>query len=154
VAFLIDTNVVSEFRKGARANWGVRQFFAAQDNDSLFLPVQVIGEIRAGIEKVAKLGKPDQASAYDIWLDALLIDFGDRIVDFDRESAQMWGTLLSHQGKDAHTIDKQIAAIALITDMTVVTRDKGEAFTSIAHLKVLDPFSDPPDNSHMAPLPE
>jgi predicted nucleic acid-binding protein len=42
-----------------------------------------------------------------------------------------------------HTIDKQIAAIALISDMTVVTRDHGEAFTRISKLKVLNPFSGP-----------
>lgn len=148
MTYLIDTNVVSEFRKGVRANWGVRHFFATEDADSMFLPVQVIGEIRAGIEKVVRLGKLEHASAYDVWLDALLIDFGDRILDFDRECAQMWGTQLSHQEKDHHTVDKQIAAIALISDMIVVTRDKGEAFARIPQLKVLDPFSDPPDQQN------
>ncbi len=143
MAYLIDTNVISEFRKGERANRGVRQFFAMIDTDSLFLPVQVIGEIRAGIAKTARNGKRDQAKVYQRWLDSLIADYSERIIDFDLECAQIWGALLSHQNKDPHTIDKQIAAIALISDMTVVTRDHGEAFTRISNLKVLNPFSDP-----------
>jgi predicted nucleic acid-binding protein len=147
MAYLIDTNVISEFRKGERANWGVRQFFAMADTDRLFLPVQVIGEIRAGIAKATRSGKLDHAKAYDTWLDTLLADYGDRVIDFERDCAQLWGALLSDQKKDPHTIDKQIAAIALIYDMTVVTRDQGEAFTHIPNLKVLNPFSDPPENN-------
>lgn len=65
MTFLIDTNVISEFRKGERANWGVRQFFAMTDTGRLFIPVQVIGEIRAGIAKAARSGKLDQAKLYD-----------------------------------------------------------------------------------------
>lgn len=145
MAFLIDTNVISELRKGERANWGVRQFFAVADSDSLFLPVQVIGEIRAGIAKSAKAGKLDQASMYGDWLETLLADYDDRVIDFDRDCAQMWGMLLSHQKKDPHTIDKQIAAMALISDMTVVTRDQGSGFAGIANLKVLNPFGDQPE---------
>lgn len=47
--------------------------------------------------------------------------------------------LLSGQKKDPHAIDKQIAAMALIRDMTVVTRDQ-EAFTGIPQLRVRNPF--------------
>lgn len=146
MAFLIDTNIIAEFRKGERANWGVRRFFAVTPTDSLFLPVQVIGEIRAGIAKAAKNGKLDQAKRYASWLDALVAGYKEQIIDFDRECAQVWGTLLSHEKKDPHSIDKQIAAIALISDLTLVSRDQGEAFTQIPSLKVLNPFHDPPDN--------
>lgn len=144
MAYLIDTNVISESRKGEPANWGVRQFFAMADTDSLFLPVQVLGEIRAGIAKAAKAGKLDQARMYDDWLELLLADYDDRVIDFDRDCAQMWGALLSHQNKDPHTVDKQIAAMALISDMTVVTHDQGGGFAGIPNLKLLNPFGDQP----------
>jgi predicted nucleic acid-binding protein len=144
MAYLLDTNVISEFRKGHRANWGVRQFFSAAASGSIFVPVQVIGEIRAGIAKVAKTGQPIRADIYGRWLDSVLVDYRDRIIDFDQNSAQLWGELLSHQKKDPHTIDKQIAAMALIFDLTVVTRDRGLVFSNIVQLKVLDPFRDPP----------
>ena len=44
--FLVDTNVISEARKGAKANLGVKQFFKETDADELYLAVQTIGEIR------------------------------------------------------------------------------------------------------------
>ena len=43
--YLIDTNVISEARKGKKANPGVQQFFQAIDADDLYLSVQTIGEI-------------------------------------------------------------------------------------------------------------
>jgi predicted nucleic acid-binding protein len=144
MAYLLDTNVISEFRKGQRANWGVRQFFSAAASGRLFIPVQVIGEIHAGVARIARTGQRSQADIYERWLDSVLVDYRDRIIDFDQNSAQMWGELLSHQKKDPHTIDKQIAAIALISDLIVVTRDQGLAFANVPHLKVLNPFRDAP----------
>jgi hypothetical protein len=44
--------------------------------------------------------------------------------------------------KDTHTVDKQIAAIAMMRDMTLVSRDSGSGFATIVArgLKVLNPF--------------
>jgi predicted nucleic acid-binding protein len=144
MAYLLDTNVISEFRKGPGANWGVRKFFSVTASDSLFIPVQVIGEIHAGIVRIARCGQWAKADIYGRWLDSVLVDYGDRIIDFDRHSAQMWGELLSHQKKDPHTIDKQIAAMALVSGLTVVTRDKGVAFANVPLLKILNPLHDGP----------
>jgi toxin FitB len=47
-------------------------------------------------------------------------DYADRILGFDEACAQVWGRLMSPH--PAHSIDKQIAAIALIHDLAVVTR--------------------------------
>lgn len=151
--YLIDTNVISEYRKGARANAGVTRFFAATPSSTMFLAAQVIGEIQAGVAKLRREGSEqarDRAAAYEKWLDGLLAHFGDRILTFDSEAARVWGTLLSNEKKDPHTIDKQIAAIALVNSLVVVTRDKGEAFSRIAGVKVLNPFDDDPggDNGH------
>ncbi|MES2260175.1 MAG: type II toxin-antitoxin system VapC family toxin [Pseudomonadota bacterium] len=142
--YLIDTNVISEYRKGTRANPGVLQFFAATQSNSIFLPAQVIGEIQAGIAKLRREKSEqakDRADAYELWLDGLLAAFGDRILHFDTEAARVWGILLSNEKKDPHTIDKQIAAIALVNDLVVVTRNKDEAFSCISNMRVLNPFS-------------
>lgn len=142
--FLIDTNVLSEYRKGKRANAGVIQFFAAAESNSLFLPVQVIGEIQAGIAKLRRaVGEQalQRAEKYELWLDNVLTEFGEHILQFDVEAARVWGALLSNDKKDPHTIDKQIAAIALIHDLVVVTRDKGDAFSRTPSLKILNPFN-------------
>ncbi len=144
---LIDTNVISEYRKGARANPGVVQFFASTQGSTMFLAAQVIGEIQAGVAKLRREGSEqakDRAGAYELWLDGLIANFGDRILEFGSEAARVWGTLLSNDKKDPHTIDKQIAAIALVNSLVVVTRDKGEAFSRIPNVRVLNPFSDGP----------
>jgi hypothetical protein len=58
--FLVDTNVISESRKGQRANPGVRTWFNAVARSDLWLSVIVIGEIRKGIE-LARPRDPTQA---------------------------------------------------------------------------------------------
>jgi predicted nucleic acid-binding protein len=142
MAYLLDTNVISEVRKGDRCNWGVRDFFDQSDDTELFLPVQVIGEIRAGISKAARQKDNRKAEVYERWLETLLQEYGNRIIEFDSDCAQVWGSLLSGEKKDPHTVDKQIAAIAMVWDMTLVTRDSGGGFKIIAgrNLKVLNPF--------------
>lgn len=146
--YLLDTNVLSEVRKRGNANWGVRRFFETVDPDALFLPAQVIGEIRAGIAKLRRRGAAEdlnKAAVYDAWLtNDLLLGYGGRIIEFDADCAMVWGELLSGEKKDPHTIDKQIAAMALIRDMTVVTRDRGASLRTIPGLKMLNPFAEPP----------
>jgi predicted nucleic acid-binding protein len=142
--YLLDTNVISEYRKRGNAHRGVIAFFEHVPTESLFLPIQVIGEIQAGISKLRRNRAPrelEKANIYERWFeDQLLLDHAGRILEFDLESSRLWGSLLSSGKKDPHTIDKQIAAIAMTRDMTVVTRDIGEAFTRIRGLKVKNPF--------------
>lgn len=119
--YLVDTNVISEARKGLKANPGVRKFFQTTDALDLYLSVQTIGEIRRGLESIRYRGDLSQAKKLEKWLDLIVADYADRILDFDEECAQVWGRLMSphHQ----HPIDKQIAAVALIHDLIVVTRN-------------------------------
>ncbi len=144
--YLIDTNVISEYRKGSRADPGVLRFFAETQSSALFLPAQVVGEIQAGIARLQRRGGDEavqRAAIYQSWLDGLLADFKDHVLEFDVEAARVWGTLLSTEKSDPHTIDKQIAAMALVNDLVVVTRDKGEAFRRLP-VKRRDPFDGTP----------
>ena len=119
--YLVDTNVISEARKGKNANLGVRKFFRAIEADDIYLSVQTIGEIRRGLENIKHRGDLPQARKLEKWLDLVVADYADRILSFDEECAQVWGWLMSPYHE--HPIDKQIAAIALIHDLTVVTRN-------------------------------
>jgi len=118
---LVDTNVISEARKGAKANSGVKKFFRETDADDLYLSAQTIGEIRRGLENIRHRGDLPQTRKLEKWLDLVVADYADKILTFDEECAQVWGRLMSPH--PAHPIDKQIAAIALIHDLTVVTRN-------------------------------
>jgi predicted nucleic acid-binding protein len=118
--FLVDTNVVSEARKGRQADVGVQRFFAEPPGE-LYLPVQVIGELRQGVERLRGRGDEPQAARLETWLDGVVREHGTRILSFDVECAQVWGALMGRQPQNA--IDKQIAAIALLHDLVVVTRN-------------------------------
>jgi predicted nucleic acid-binding protein len=135
--YLIDTNVVSELRKGARADIGVSAFFAALDPQHIHLAVQTIGELRRGLENVRGRGDHAQAGRLESWLDDITSDYAERLLGFDLDCAQVWGKLMSPDPQ--HPIDKQIAAIALIHDLTVVTRNTADFASTGARL--LNPFA-------------
>ncbi len=134
--YLVDTNVISEARKGAGANPGVRKFFRTADAMGIYVSAQTIGEIRRGLENIRHRGDLPQTKRLEKWLDLVVADYADRILAFDAECAQVWGRLMSphHQ----HPIDKQIAAIALIHGLTVVTRNVGD-FQGTG-VELLNPF--------------
>lgn len=119
--YLVDTNVISEARKDAKANPGIRKFFQTTDAADIYLSVQTIGEIRRGLENIRHRGDLPQTRKLEKWLDLIVSDYADKILAFDEECAQIWGRLMSPHPE--HPIDKQIAAIALIHDLTVVTRN-------------------------------
>jgi hypothetical protein len=52
--YLIDTNVISEARKRAKANRGVRAFFqrVSRERSPVFISVITVGELRRGIELI------------------------------------------------------------------------------------------------------
>jgi toxin FitB len=137
--YLIDTNVVSEARKKDRANRGVIDFFAdvvARD-EPVYLSVITVGELRRGVELIRHRGDAQQAELLERWLEGVLDQYKDNILDLDAEAAQVWGRLRVPDA--AHELDKQIAAIALINDLTVVTRNTAD-FASTG-VRLWNPFS-------------
>lgn len=119
--YLVDTNVISEARKGIKANPGVREFFQTTAADGFYISAQTIGEIRRGLENIRHRGDLPQTRMLEKWLGRVVADYADKILTFDEECAQVWGRLMSPH--PVHPIDKQIAAIALIHDLTLVTRN-------------------------------
>jgi toxin FitB len=121
--YLIDTNIISEARKCAKANGGVRAFFqrASRERSFVFISVITVGELR-GVELIRHRGDRRQAERLETWLEALLIEYQDSILDFDQDIAQLGGRLRVPRPENA--LDKQIAATALIYDLTVVTRNQ------------------------------
>ncbi len=136
--YLLDTNVISELRKKQRANAGVRRFFAqlAEQQAPAYLSVITVGELRRGIELIRHRGDNAQAQALGDWLQTLLQDYADHILDFGADEAQLWGCLRVPHPENA--LDKQIATTALIYDLTLVTRNVQD-FTHTG-ARLLNPF--------------
>lgn len=121
--YLVDTNVISEARKAGKANAGVREFWRTAPSDAIYVAVQTIGEIRCGLEAIRNRGDLSQAKRLESWLARVVTEVADRILVFDMECAEVWGALMARSPHNP--IDKQIAAIALIHDLQVMTRDVG-----------------------------
>lgn len=136
--YLVDTNVISEARKKTRADPGVAAFFtrAAAADEPLYLSAVTVGELRRGVELLRYRGDDAQAELLEAWLAIVLAEFGGSILAFDAEAAQVWGRLTVPHPE--HELDKQIAAIALVYDLTVVTRNTADfAGTGV---KLMNPF--------------
>jgi predicted nucleic acid-binding protein len=121
--YLVDTDVISNARKRARANPGVRLFFrdAVTHGIPLFLSAVTIGELRQGVEAVRHRGDLTQATRLSRWLGTVTTDYADAILSFDEEIAQIWGRLRVPHAENP--LDKQIAATALMYGLIVVTRN-------------------------------
>lgn len=134
---LVDTNVLSELRKGPRADRGVRQWFEATADDDLFTSVLVLGEIRRGVELVRRRD-PSGAAALEQWLLRMSETFGDRVLAVDAPVADRWGAL--NVPDPVPTVDGLLAATALVHDMTLVTRNVKDIARTGA--PALNPFSE------------
>ncbi len=137
--YLLDTDVISEIRKGDKANPGVRAFFADMSRKSvdLYLSVITIGEMRQGVERIRHRGDDAQAKRLGRWLKQVTTIYVESILPFDEETAHVWGRL--RVPNPENPLDKQIAATALIHDLTVVTRNTAHFEPTGARL--LNPFA-------------
>jgi predicted nucleic acid-binding protein len=124
--YLIDTNVVSEARKRANANPGVLDFFkhVVAADEPVYLSAVSVGELRRGVELIRHRGDIDQAKRLEQWLTMVLEQFAGNILALDADAAQVWGRL--RVPNPGHELDKQIAAIALVNDLTIVTRNTAD----------------------------
>ena len=136
MGYLLDTNVVSELRRGDAANAGVINWFDAQSPRDLFLSVMTVGEIRQGIEQLRKKDKP-QASMLDGWITGLVQFYEDRLIYVDGDIAEEWGRLRAV--RSVPVVDALIAATARVHDLTLVTRNVRDFSKLRVH--VFNPFA-------------
>lgn len=136
MSWLLDTNVLSELRKGQRADAGVRRWFDEAVDRDLFTSVLVVGELRRGVESIRRR---DRAAADSLaqWLESLVDRFGERLLPVDAAVASRWGEL--NVPNPVPTVDGLLAATALVHDLTLVTRNVGDVGRTGARL--LNPFT-------------
>jgi predicted nucleic acid-binding protein len=135
VSFLIDTNIISEVRKGDRCDPHVSAWYASIADEDLFLSTLVLGEIRNGVE-LARSRDPDKAVTLERWLLKIEATFDGRVLGIDNAVSDRWGRMSAI--RPIPVIDGLLAATAVTYGLTLVTRnDRDIAGLGAA---ILNPF--------------
>ncbi len=137
--FLIDTNVLSELMRENPAPQ-VLAWFASQNANLMQTSAITHAEILSGIA-LLPAGKRREVMA----LAASQIfeeDFAGRCIDFGGQAVGHYAVVRAQRqlaGRPIDTVDAQIAAIALSTNLTLVTRNTKD-FEGIDNLQVVNPW--------------
>jgi predicted nucleic acid-binding protein len=137
--WLIDTNVVSELRKGPRCAPGVEAWATAVPRVACYLSRVSVAEVRFGIERA-----PDPAfrAELEAWVrDGLLPWFGDRILEVTEAILLRWRWLVWEGQRVNYTFsqpDALLAATALDRGLGVVTRNTADFEHAGVH--ILNPW--------------
>ena len=121
MSFLLDTNVISEFRKQGRADPLAMAWLRARRSDELHISVLTLGELRRGVEKIRYRGDAIAAKSLEEWLAATARRFSGHIVGIDQPIAERWGRM--GVPDPVSPVDGLIAATAIERNLTVATRN-------------------------------
>jgi toxin FitB len=135
---VFDTNVVSEAVK-PDCELAVLRWLQTCAADTIYTTVINVAELQAGIESL-----PDGKRKLNLKTSvAEMIEtaFADRVLPFDMECANCFGVIIGRMkrmGKPISMADGQIAAIAMVHNLAIATRDT-QPFLDVG-LKVVDPW--------------
>ncbi len=121
--YLVDTNVISEVRKGQRCHQSVAAWWSSVAPEQIFLSVLTIGEIRKGIENVRRRDARS-ASALEDWLLRIISCYRDQILAIEVDIVEEWGWMSVPD--PLPVIDGLLAATAKVRGLTLVTRNIGD----------------------------
>jgi predicted nucleic acid-binding protein len=119
---LLDTCVLAELRR-PKGDPRVKSAVTELPETDLYVSVLTVGEIAKGI---ALLAAGKKKKALGTWLTGLEVNFGDRILGIDTETARLWGELTARAQKAGEIIpavDGLLAATALRHGLHVMTRN-------------------------------
>lgn len=136
MSYLIDTNVISEIVR-PKPSHKVLSWFESIPNQSIYLSVLTLGEIRKGIEKTELKERKEKLK---LWLEnELPAWFENRILPIDAQIADRWGQLQAQVKHLIPAIDSLIAATALHYNLCIVTRNEQDFKFPL--LQVINPWN-------------
>jgi len=133
--FLIDTNVICEVRKGAKANPTVRAWFIHHATRAHYLSVITVGEIRRGVEQI-RAKDPVKAAGFEKALVEIVAIFDGRILEIGLDECEIWGRLCPNERLP--DVDGLLAATAIRHGLVIVTRNTKDFVRS--GVKVVNPW--------------
>jgi len=92
LSYLLDTNVLSELRKGRRCDPNVAGWARSAPRSTLHISLLVLGEIRRGVERVRRKDR-SQARVLEGWLEQVRRTFAGRILGLDEAVVDLWGRM-------------------------------------------------------------
>lgn len=137
MSFVLDTNIISELKKGERCSRPVWNWYDATPVEEIFMSVLVLGEMRQGIE-MKRSKDPASARIFEKWLHEVEIVYEDRILPITAEICDVWGRLSIHGRLPA--VDGLLAATAIHHRLTLVTRNTRDF--QRCGVDYLNPFGD------------
>lgn len=133
MTYLVDTNVLSEARRGSTE---ARNWLRSVDPATIYLSVVTLGEIMKGI--ALRLRSDARAAAVlTAWLEKLRLDYNDRIFPITDRIALEWGRLAAERPRGM--ADGLIAATAMVHAKIIVTRNVADF--SDAPVPIVDPWN-------------
>jgi toxin FitB len=114
-------------------------WFDSMPVDSAFTSVIVLGEIRRGIELIARRDKP-QADALERWYAQIRRRLGVRVLDIDEQIMLTWSRISVPDLMPAY--DGLIAATAVAHNLTIATGNTIDYRR--AGLRVFNPWKEQP----------
>lgn len=149
--YLLDTNIISNFRKRPHPN--LVAWLDGVSNDEIAVSAITIFEIQAGIAMVCDRSKATEIQG---WLDGLILSGQTSIVAFDAEVARIYAHMFTtpalknfllpdaRNPKPKSGADLIIAATAIVHDAVVVTANTNDFLRIHDHFPLpglYDPFA-------------
>jgi predicted nucleic acid-binding protein len=137
--YLLDTCVLSELVK-SMPDTHVLTWFEKRKAHELYLSAMTWAELQRG---VIRLPESKRRAELTLWLQQLDDGFENRVLPFDKRSAQEWAHLTVYaeaQGKPMAAFDSIIAAIARGYGCKLVTRNLRDF--ADARVELLNPWQD------------
>lgn len=140
MSYLLDTNVISELRKGAaRANSNVLGWSRSHPRYQQFLSAVTVFEIEVGVLRIERRD-PVQGRELRGWLEGVVLPlFKGRILPLDADVAREAARLNVPDPRSKS--DAFLAATALVHDLTVVTRNERD-FAGLG-VRIVNPWLAP-----------
>ncbi len=137
--WLVDTNVISELRKGSRCSPAVRAWSERVPPVACYISRISLAEIRFGIDSVTD---PGFRAELDAWVqDGVLPWFGARVLEVDEPVLLRWRHLVADGRKSNYTYaqpDVLLAATALVHQLGVATRNREDFVRS--GVRIINPW--------------